>query len=113
MDERERDLLEGCRVSWPFFDILVQRVTMEPKIIPPVVNGLFLKIRTGAQSCGFGGIIGVEFHLLFHRQIEELSCYLQHLLHRLHWDTMVYHLHFTHTNIYINKQSLCGYINLQ
>lgn len=49
--EREREsLLEGWRSAGPLRNILVQRITMESKVISPVVNLLLLDIKTGGKS---------------------------------------------------------------
>lgn len=49
--EREREsLLEGRRSGRPLRHILVQRMTMESKVVSPIVNLLLLHIKTGGKS---------------------------------------------------------------
>jgi hypothetical protein len=48
---REREsLLEGRGSGRPLRHILFQRITMESKVVSPVVNLLLLHIKTGGKS---------------------------------------------------------------
>ena len=49
--EKEREgLLEGRGSGRPLRHILVQRMTMESKVVSPIVNLLLLHIKTGGKS---------------------------------------------------------------
>lgn len=71
---------------------LLQRVAMEPEVVSPVVNSLLRHIRTGGQSHLLRMIFRVIFHLLLHRQVEELTAYVHHILYGFLIHSMVYHL---------------------
>lgn len=84
-------------------DVVMERMAVESEVIPPVVELLLPDIEACGQPDGLGGIVGIQFQLLLHRQRKELIPHFYHSLHYFCPHSVIDNLQLIHhTTLLIN-----------